>query len=186
MQLLPVCSHTSSIQSFAFMLFFNHTFAFQEIMLISYQPSIYKKQLCVAQCSSPAPCRNRERGRADSGHPSSQTSTALIRSIITQGNGMPGEKKREGWRRQREEWESRGGGGSCFRMAVLKNRPPPSNTHLVTVPCDLPGDQNTAAVPPTPPLVNRPLGTTKLAAAVHFLVSFCQTCQEFCAKKIEL
>lgn len=52
-------------------------------------------------------------------------------------------------------------GGSCFRMAVLKNRPPPTNPHhhcchhLAFAPCDLPGDQNTAAaqaaeVAPTP------------------------------------
>lgn len=37
-------------------------------------------------------------------------------------------------------------GGSCFRMAVLKNKPPPPPTYIFSsAPCDLPRDQNTAA-----------------------------------------
>lgn len=56
--------------------------------------------------------RNRERGRADSGH-SSSTSTALIRSLIIQGNGMPGERRgRDGGGRERRV----GGGGGRLML----------------------------------------------------------------------
>lgn len=70
-------------------------------------------------------CRHKEResGRANSGSPSSQCYTVLIRALITQENGMPREKRgRDRGSSEQIECEE-GGYGARFWMAMLKNRP---------------------------------------------------------------